>query len=94
MAYAKGMPKRLIDRRYIIRPALPALLSDEFWLAGRVAVAGTDCARVFLQCAGSGTPVYHGAEHLRHADDCCGGDDVCLFGGDYGIAARYFVCGD
>ncbi|MCO5205845.1 MAG: ABC transporter permease subunit [Anaerolineae bacterium] len=28
MAYAKGMPKRLIDRRYIIRPALPALLTS------------------------------------------------------------------
>lgn len=28
MAYAKGTPKRLVDRRYIIRPALPALLTS------------------------------------------------------------------
>jgi peptide/nickel transport system permease protein len=28
MAYAKGLPKRRVDRNYIIRPALPALLTS------------------------------------------------------------------
>jgi peptide/nickel transport system permease protein len=88
MARAKGLPSRLIERRYILRPTLSPIITS-FALDADRAVERGDHPRAGVQLAGPRHAPVPRHRPARHAGDHRVGGDLRLSAGGHRVRARH-----